>query len=151
MQPVLNTGLYELPLNLSVCPDRYFGQKAHRHTYTFHLSLFPSFQVGRICPKRSKGTSTLIKLHVSVFPSLYDLPVITQLLNKCLATGKMPRPFKEALVIPLLKKKNLEIQFKNFRPISNLPFLSKVLERVVIHQLSTHCERLSLNVKLKGH
>ena len=78
------------------------------------------------------------------------LPVITQLLNKCLATGKMPRPFKEALVIPLLKKKNLEIQFKNFRPISNLPFLSKVLERVVIHQLSTHCERLSLNVKMQS-
>ena len=62
----------------------------------------------------------------------------------------MPQPFKDALVIPLLKKKTLDIELKNFRPISNLTFLSKVLERIVIDQMSQHCERLDLNEKLQS-
>ena len=78
------------------------------------------------------------------------IPVISQLLNKCLETGTMPQPYKEALVIPLLKKKNLDVDFKNFRPISNLPFLSKVLERIVIDQMSQHCETAELNEKMQS-
>ena len=62
----------------------------------------------------------------------------------------MPQPFKEALVIPLLKKKNLDVDFKNFRPISNLPFLSKALERIVIDQMSQHCESAALNEKMES-
>ena len=75
------------------------------------------------------------------------LPTITKLVNRCLETGTMPQHFKEALVIPLLKKKNLDIEFKNFRPISNLSFLSKILERIVIDQLSQHCDKHELNEK----
>ena len=38
--------------------------------------------------------------------------------------------------IPLLKKSNLNSDdFKNFRPVSNLPFVSKVIEKVVAVQL----------------
>ena len=48
----------------------------------------------------------------------------------------MSTSFKSAAVTPLLKKPNLigDI-FKNFRPVSNLPFLSKILERVAAKQL----------------
>ena len=36
----------------------------------------------------------------------------------------MPNSLKTALIIPLLKKTNLDTEdFKNFRPVSNLPFL----------------------------
>jgi len=46
--------------------------------------------------------------------------------------GCFPAAFKEALVRPLLKKVWLDAgDQKNFRPVSNLPFLSKLLERVV--------------------
>ena len=72
------------------------------------------------------------------------------LINNCLNTGTVPQLFKKALVIPLLKKNNLDIGFKNYRPISNLPFLSKVLERIAIDQMSKHCEDLDLNEKMQS-
>ena len=44
-----------------------------------------------------------------------------------------------------LKKSNLDPELlKNYRPVSNLPFLSKVLERVVFTQLKTHLETHNL-------
>ena len=53
----------------------------------------------------------------------------------------MPDCFKRAIVKPLLKKTGLdENDFKNFRPVSNLPFLSKILEKVVLKQLLGHFE-----------
>ncbi len=60
------------------------------------------------------------------------------LINCCLATCSMPAHFKHAIVQPLLKRSNLDsTELSNFRPISKLPFLSKVLEKVVVIQLQT--------------
>ena len=48
--------------------------------------------------------------------------------------------FKQAIVTPLLKKSGLDPNdLKNFRPVSNLPFISKILEKVVLtRQLQKH-------------
>ena len=65
-------------------------------------------------------------------------PSVCELINSCLTSGSVPLPFKHAIVHPLLKKKNLDTSnFSNFRPISQLPFLSKVLEKVVYAQLQS--------------
>ena len=67
------------------------------------------------------------------------LPVITTIINKSLETSTVPDSFKEAIVRPLLKKPGLDKEvFKNYRPVSNLPFISKILEKVVAKQLDTH-------------
>ena len=56
-----------------------------------------------------------------------------------LSSGTVPLDFKTALVKPLLKKSTLDPNIlKNYRPISNLPFLSKILEKVILQQLSDH-------------
>ena len=69
------------------------------------------------------------------------LPTITDIMNDSLATGFVPSSFKHAVVKPLLKKANLDPEIlKNYRPVSNLPFLSKVLERIVLSQLLQHLE-----------
>jgi len=53
-----------------------------------------------------------------------------------LLTGHVPHSFKVAVIKPLLKKPTLDPDvLANYRPISNLPFLSKILEKVVAHQL----------------
>jgi len=55
-------------------------------------------------------------------------PFITLLINKSLTVGCFPAAFKEALVRPLLKKVGFDAgNQKSFRPVSNLPFLSKLL------------------------
>uniref|UniRef100_A0A803TL80 Reverse transcriptase domain-containing protein n=1 Tax=Anolis carolinensis TaxID=28377 RepID=A0A803TL80_ANOCA len=56
--------------------------------------------------------------------------------NASLREGIFPASLKLAVIKPLLKKPSLDpTQLENFRPISNLPFLGKVVERVVAAQL----------------
>ena len=76
---------------------------------------------------------------------LYELiPVITDIINTSLISGVVPQCFKHALIKPL-KKSNLDPELlKNYHPVSNLLFLSKVLERVVLTQLMTHLETHNL-------
>ena len=76
--------------------------------------------------------------------------VVIKLINQCLETDTVPSAFKETLVIPLIKKQNADIKFKNFKPISNLHFLSKVIERIVIDQMSAHCNKYGLNDKMQS-
>ena len=73
------------------------------------------------------------------------LPLITQIINLSLTDGSVPAELKHALVTPLLKKPGLDIEsLKNYRPISNLPFIAKLLERVVLKQLNNHIEKNGL-------
>ena len=66
------------------------------------------------------------------------LPVITRIINLSLQSGCFPLSWKEALFHPLLKKIGLEATFMNFRPVSNLPFISKLAERAVFEQTHIH-------------
>ena len=64
---------------------------------------------------------------------------ITSIVHLSLSEGSFPLHLKSALVSPLLKKSNLDKDnLKNYRPESNLSFLSKVLEKVVAVHLNTH-------------
>ena len=57
----------------------------------------------------------------------------------------MPLCFRHAIISPLIKKPNLDPnELKNYRPVSNLPFLSKVIEKAVSAQLTEHLTRNSL-------
>ena len=48
-----------------------------------------------------------------------------------------PTSFKNAITTPILKKPLLDPNIiTNYRPISKLPFLNKILERIVVIQLN---------------
>ncbi|KAI0226336.1 hypothetical protein LSAT2_023070, partial [Lamellibrachia satsuma] len=55
---------------------------------------------------------------------------LTLLINQVLTTGQFPDKLKVAKVIPIFKKNYLTL-FTNYRPISLLPIISKVLERIM--------------------
>ena len=73
------------------------------------------------------------------------LPVLTKIVNLSLQQGKMPDKLKHAIVKPLLKKLGLELVKKNYRPVSNLPFLGKLIESAVIQQYTEHLTKNKLN------
>ena len=55
------------------------------------------------------------------------VPAITHVVNESFLSGTFPSMFKTAIVKPLLKKPSLDQDdLKNYRPVSNLSFLSKV-------------------------
>ena len=71
-------------------------------------------------------------IHVLVTP-------IVSIVNLSLSVGCFPTHFKSALVSPLLKKSTLNRDdMKNYRPVSNLSFLSEILEKVVESRLNSH-------------
>ena len=73
-------------------------------------------------------------LHSGLFPSAFKSAIVKPLLS-----GLFPSAFKSAIVKPLLKKTTLNPEIlKNYRPVSNLFFLSKILEKVVLRQLSNN-------------
>ncbi len=90
------------------------------------------------CPSKTSSldpipTSLLRQVCITLAPSL------TAIINASLSSGHVPTTLKTALVIPLLKKPSLDPDvLDNYRPISLLPFLSKLLERVVLQRLLLH-------------
>ena len=78
------------------------------------------------------------------------LPIITTIINKSLEAGHFPKSWKEAVVGPLLKNPGLDIIFKNFKPVSNLAFLSKLTEKAVFHQIHKHMVDTNRLISLQG-
>ena len=56
---------------------------------------------------------------------------LTQIINFSLQSGTVPKNWKAARVVPLFKKGKAE-EMDNYRPISILPTVSKILERAVL-------------------
>ncbi|KAK3511618.1 hypothetical protein QTP70_012969 [Hemibagrus guttatus] len=103
-----------------------------------HLSTVAAEEVLQIIRSCSPTTCPLDPIPVmlqTISPDL--LPFITTVINGSLTSGHVPTAFKKARVIPILKKPALDpSDISNYRPVSLLSFLSKILERVVCNQLS---------------
>uniref|UniRef100_A0A8P4K2R3 Reverse transcriptase domain-containing protein n=1 Tax=Dicentrarchus labrax TaxID=13489 RepID=A0A8P4K2R3_DICLA len=70
---------------------------------------------------------------------------LLDMINLFLLSGYVPQSFKVAVIKPLLKKSTLDPGvLANYRPISNLPFLSKILEKVVAKELCDFLHNNSL-------
>ena len=79
------------------------------------------------------------------------LPVFQKIGNLSLESGTVPKVFKKPVVKPLIKKLNLEPEvLRNYRQVSNLPYLSKILERAVADQLQTHLDVNNLHAKFQS-
>jgi len=79
------------------------------------------------------------------------LPVITLIVNLSLSTSTMPSELKEAHISPLIKKAILDSEIlKNFRPVSNLAYLSKLIERVVAARFTAHLQTNNLHEDMQS-
>ena len=73
------------------------------------------------------------------------LPLLVNLVNTSLLTGNFDG-VKLADIIPLLKDESSDPNvLKNYRPVSNLTFIGKLIERVVLKRLEDHLSRNNLN------
>ena len=66
------------------------------------------------------------------------LPVITKMVNLSLNSGEFADDWKCGLIYPILKKPGLDLLYKNYRPVSNLQYISKLTEKVVFNQVYDH-------------
>ena len=83
----------------------------------------------------------LVKEYIDIL-----LPSITKMVNLSLKEGSFPDSFKQAIISPLLKKPSLDKNdFKNYRPVSGLPFISKIIEKMVALQIKNHLNMQNLH------
>lgn len=97
-----------------------------------------------LCSPRKQCSADPIPTWLLIKSLSVLLPAVTAIVNYAITNG-MPSEYKRASIRPLLKKRGMDIEtLANYRPISELPFLSKVIERAVSSRLVSHMERDSL-------
>ena len=76
-------------------------------------------------------STTVLKANIGTLA-----PVLTRIVNLSIESSNVPKVMKHAVVTPLLKKSGLDPDsLSNYRPISNLSFISKLLERFIVSQI----------------
>ena len=64
-------------------------------------------------------------------------PSLTDLFSSSIASAILPQCIKSALVAPIVKKRYLDHNdLNNYRPVSNLCFIAKILKKLVLSQVS---------------
>ena len=78
-------------------------------------------------------------------------PIIPKIVNLSLVNAYVPHSMKKAVIRPLIKKVTLDPEtFKNYRPVSNLSFISKILEKVIARGLNEYLADNNLHTKMQS-
>ena len=100
-------------------------------------------EVRKIIAKLPDKTSPLHPFPTWLLMRCVDtlLPVITSIINNSFRFGSFPRTLRQAVVTLLIKKPNLNTDLlKNYRPVSNLPTLGKIIEYPAVSRLKNHLQ-----------
>ena len=90
-----------------------------------------------IDPNKSTGSDNIPPRLLKMTAIIIKSP-LTKLFNMSLSQGIFPASWKEANVLPIFKKKGSSSDPTNYRPISLLPCLSKILEKIVFKRIYQH-------------
>uniref|UniRef100_A0A8C4GTX0 Reverse transcriptase domain-containing protein n=1 Tax=Dicentrarchus labrax TaxID=13489 RepID=A0A8C4GTX0_DICLA len=143
------------PLSCSVCQMLSYSSASFNDNGTcIKCSLFTALEA-RLSELEERHCTTEISLAAIVSqPPVAGVvrpkvPLIgtslLDMINLSLLSGYVPQSFKVAVIKPLLKKPTLDPGvLANYRPISNLPFLSNILEKVVAKELCDFLHNNSL-------
>ena len=95
-----------------------------------------SYIGNKLSPRIDILTGALLKSSVNILA-----PVLTRIVNSSLASSTVPAAMKHAVITPLLKKACIDADnLASYRPISQLSFVSKLLEKHVAIQIRQHME-----------
>ena len=125
---------------------------------TFHFETVTIDEVKKIISKlKPKGSSGQDGISSALLKeiNLTTANIITLIINQSISTGIFPDKLKVAKIVPIFKKDNPHLT-GNYRPISLLPVISKVFEKVVFSQLYSYFDQNGLLYKSqygfrKGH
>ena len=81
-----------------------------------------------------------IPIYVIKFAGKFLAEPLADITNECLSTQVFPEDLKKAKLVPVFKKGDCQ-NVSNYRPVSLLPAVSKVFERVIYNRLMNHLIR----------
>ena len=128
------------PSSMTVTPDEYLDltyETTNRLTNFKMINDQDILSIINRAPSKSckldPMPTTLLKVQKNVIA-----PHIKDIVNTSVVSGRFTRNIKQALLRPLLKKRGLDLILNNYRPVSNLVYISKIIERVVCDQLTSY-------------
>ena len=93
-------------------------------------------------PHKSMGIESFsTKLVKDAAPAISE--ILAHIINSCIETSDIPSEWKTARITPLYKDGKKDDP-NNYRPISVLPFISKILEKVIYKDLLRHTNALNI-------
>ena len=141
--------LYDDPLDTT----ENFASSVHSSDLLSSFYALSEDQILKLIRESKSTTATVDPAPTKLVLEFTDvlLPVFQKIVNLSLTSGTVPIAFKKAVVKPLIKKPNLDPEvLGNYCPVSNLPYLSKILERAVADQLQAHLNTNGLHVKFQS-
>ena len=134
-----------LKATLTSNPPR--AQTAQVHSSLDSLTETSVTEVAKLISWLPNKSSPLDYIHTSILKSCSDVfsPLIARLANLSFSEGRFPDRFKVAQVTPLIKKEGLDVNDPaNYRPISNLNTILKIIETLSGQTATTCCSNRSL-------
>ena len=137
----------ELAAKIDMPPNKsytHYLKKTFQHTLTFEKVKKEDIIkiIENLKPKTSSGIDNISNKLLKLINYEIAEP-LTCIVNQILETGIFPEKLKLAKVIPVYKKDE-KFKLNNYRPISVLPSMSKVVERVIHQQLHSYFDKHKL-------
>ena len=120
------------------------------HSSFFFLEPVSPLEVGYQIKNLKNSKQNIDTISIPLFKEHNEIlcHIIADLINKCFETGIFPDSLKKAVVLPLYKKDDPDIM-SNYRPISILPKLSKIIEKCIKTRLVHYITRNDLFNKVQ--
>ena len=121
---------------------------SNRPVTTFHFHEITTQDVMCIIsklPNKSTGHDGISTEAIKILSTVIS-PTLSLIINKCIINGTVPDEMKVSKIKPLFKKDDVTL-LNNYRPISLLPCISKIFERVLFNQLYEYFERHNILTK----
>ena len=111
-----------------------------------HFTALSESDVGKLVMSMATKSCELDTLPTFLLKKImpHALPLITSIINESLISGRFVDKWKTAIIRPSLKKPGLDLVPSNYRPVSNLGFLSKLLEKAALSQFIVHTNNNAL-------
>jgi len=122
------------PLAVSKCSDILDDFQFSPLSTSHVLKMLKSLKINTATGSDELSARLLKELAPAVAPNL------TKIINISFSSGQFPKLWKEAIVSPIWKKKGSKSDPSNYRPISVLPVLARMVEKEAARQLSSFCE-----------
>lgn len=116
------------------------------HNRCFHLKPVDDKEVEKVIMSlKNKASYGFDEIPVSILKSTKTQisPVLKHVINSSFVSGYFPDKLKMSKVIPLFKKDDRH-KISNYRPVSLLPTISKIFEKIVCNQLVSYLEQFNL-------
>ena len=130
------------------------SESSQSRSYKFEMfKTIDHDELKQIISEMKSKTSRNDPIGSALVKQSFDLlaPVLLRIINSCIENNVFPDELKKAIITPVIKDETKDPDdFQNYRPISNLEFLSKLLERVMFKQLTSYCETFDLFTKFQS-